>query len=103
MKHLRHRTVIQVATDSVNSYGENTESWATLATVWARFTPKAGREDFEAGSEIQATTYDVEMWYLSTVTTKNRLVYDSRTFEIESITNTDEKNRKMILTCTEKE
>jgi len=79
--------------------GENEESWGTLATVWGVLEPVTGNEQFEAGNLEQVNQYRVEMWYRSDVTTEERISYLGRTFEIESVVNVDERNRKLVLRC----
>ena len=96
---LRHRIEIQAKTPTQDSYGEITYSWATADTVWAQVMPLKGRE-LEHAQQIQAETdYKMIIRYNSTV--KHRVVYDSRTFEVNVILNIGERDIYQEIYCKE--
>jgi len=97
----RHKIVIQTPTESLDDYGEVTESWDTHLTVWASKENVSAGEAFEAGSVVETNTFIFECYYASTVTTDMRISYDSRFFDIEAVENVDNKGRKMRLRATE--
>ena len=67
----------------------------------ADLSPVAAGEIFEAGGQAQSNAYDIEMHYISDVTTKCRVKYGTRYFDIEGITNREERGRRMILRAVE--
>lgn len=83
---LDRRITVRRATITQDSgSGENVETWADLATVWAQYTPVSDGEKVQAG-EVAATLmarfvirYD-SAW--SDVDAKDQLVFESRTFDI---------------------
>ena len=83
---LRHRVVIQsLAETQDGATGAITESWSTLATVWAAIEPLSGREFIaaaESGSEVVAR---IVMRHRSDVTAKMRIVDGSMTYNIQAV------------------
>lgn len=99
---LRHRITIQQAQDTQNSYGEPVPTWITFATVWASIEPLSGRELSTYRSIGGTETHKVTMRYLSGLDLDTmQISYNNRTFSINSISNTEERNYELVLTCTE--
>lgn len=78
--------VIQRASVSQDSgSGENVETWATLATVWAEMTPISDGERIMA-AEVSAeiTTRFRILWssIVSTLNPRDRLTFDGKTWDI---------------------
>jgi SPP1 family predicted phage head-tail adaptor len=78
--------VIQRATVTQDpGSGENVETWATFATVWAEMTPVSDGERIKA-AEVSAeiTTRFRILWSttVSTVNPKDRLTFDGKTWDI---------------------
>jgi SPP1 family predicted phage head-tail adaptor len=98
---LNHKIVIQERTETKNSVGEDITTWDTYKWTWAQVTPLTGKEYFSK-NEFQSTiTNKIYMRYLTGVTPDMRIVWDSRTFDIISVINTDERNRELILMVEE--
>jgi len=97
----RHQIVIQTPTDSQNAYGELTASWATLLTVWAAMESTAAGETLEAGNQVQQNRFLFEVYYNSGITSKCRIKYGSRYFDIEGVYDIDNRGRKMRITAVE--
>lgn len=92
---------LQSVAEAVNTYGERVETWTTAATVWARveYLALRSKESEQAGQEqaqrqVQFTIRD------RTVTEKYRVVYDGRTYDIESIARSNDR-QFLTLTCTQ--
>ena len=84
---------LQEATET-NTQGTVTAVWANVAEMWCSLTPLAGREYFLAQSVNSEVTHVVRTWWRADVTptSKMRLTYDSRTFEILSVVDVDERH-----------
>jgi len=82
---LRHRITIQSVGSTLDDYGDLSNSWTTLATVWASITPVSGTEADIASELTGISTHSIKIRYRSGVTSQNRIVFGSRTFQIESI------------------
>lgn len=94
---LRHKIVIETVTENRTSTGSISESWATHATVRAGVEPLMGREYQAAQAVTTANQVKFRIRYLSTVTTKMRINYDSKYYDIQSIQIPNDINKEMIL------
>lgn len=98
---LRHRIKIQQLTGSDDEFGEPLEAYSDWAVVWANVAPLSGREMWQAKQVEATTTHQVEMRYLAGVDAKMRILHGTRVLQIDSVVNVDERNRRMLLQCTE--
>ena len=98
---LRHRVTVQSVGSTVDDYGDLSNSWSTDASVWASIEPASGSEQDIAGELSGVVTHKIKIRYRSGVTSNSRLVFDSRTFEIESVRNWQERNVYLELLCKE--
>lgn len=73
-----------------------------LGEAWGRVVPMSGREFAEA-SQVQAeTTHEITIRYFNGLTTKDRVYFGERKFEIVGIANREERNEMMTLQCVER-
>lgn len=98
---LRHRVTIETPGGSASAFGEVAQSWSTVATVWAAVEPTSSRERVENEQTKAFTTHRIHMRYRSDVTTAERVVFNSRTLNITSVVNPDERDATLELLCTE--
>lgn len=98
---LTERVTVQSATETRNTVGEATLTWATFATVWAKVESLAGREAERYGSIVGFSGHKATIRALPGVTTGMRVIYRNRTLEIGAI-NEYERVWYMELICTEK-
>ncbi|MCK9569992.1 phage head closure protein [Candidatus Pacearchaeota archaeon] len=101
MKHYRHQITINAVTQTLNEFGDPVETWAELDTVWGLVLPVSGGEVVEAGQTVTREKVSIEIYYLSTVTTKHQVVFGDKTYQIDYIENVNNLNRWMKLNCTE--
>ena len=99
-KH-RHLITIKKPIDAIGTSYEPTESWVVYAQRWASIDALSGQEFWSAKQVNAENTVRMRMRYCHGVTTKMRVEYDNRIFTIDSIVNTGELNREMILMVTE--
>ena len=99
---LRRRLTIQSVTEgALSSSGEPAETVTTFATVWGSVNPLSGAELYRMHEIHPEVTHAVQIRYLAGVTSKMRVVFGTRSFEIKSVVNTAEANRELNLLCTE--
>lgn len=98
----RHYITIQRATLAQDSSGSTAETWTTVANVWAAIKPLKGREYFAANQANSEVTHEIKTQYRSDITTAPRIVFGTRTFEIQAVINSMERNRELILMCAER-
>ena len=102
---LRHRITIQQNTPTRDAHGGEVDSWGAVTTVWAEISPLNGKEYFTAKQETAEITHKVRLRYnnaLSGITPKMRVLFGSRTLDIESAINPQERNKEIILMCRER-
>lgn len=101
---LRHRIVVQRATDAIDQYGDQTPSWSSLGTVWASVEPISSREYFAAAQTQGQVTTRVTMRPICgvTITPKDRIKFGTRYFDVQSVINAQELNKELQLLCVEK-
>jgi len=96
------RITIQRATETTNGYGEKVATWATLITVWAELQKTSGAKEAIASRQDTATKQLVFKIRSSTdsraVTTKDRLVYDGKYFDITGIEEQG-RNDQLLIMC----
>jgi len=98
---LRHMVTIQKTTQTQNARGGTVDTWSTFATRRASINPVKGTEK-NANSTVRGdTTHVVVLRYLAGVTTKHRIQFGTRTFEILAALNPGERNRQLNLECRE--
>jgi SPP1 family predicted phage head-tail adaptor len=98
---LRHRIIIEQATETQDADGSVIETWSIYATAWASIEPLSGREYIAAQSTQADVTHRIRLRYLSGVTPKMHVNYSSRIFNILSVININEQNRELQLMCKE--
>lgn len=83
---LDRQITIQTFTTAKDSYGEPIKTWSTHATVWSKVEDRIVGAKVEESKEIVALNAKF-FWirYLSTVTEKMRIVFNSEYYYIESI------------------
>jgi SPP1 family predicted phage head-tail adaptor len=99
---LNHRIIIQTATETSDSYGGVTQTWADTHTVWAARLHKGSRE-FYAAQKVNAETTDLfKIRYLSGVTSEMRLVdaYDNnKIFDIIGTWEGEGRRQELYILC----
>jgi len=98
---LRHRITLQQKTETRDSFGAVIETWNDVATLYASIEPLRGKEFFDAQQVNAEVTIRIRIRYRSGVTPNMRVLFGTRTFDIQSVINVDERNREMILMCRE--
>lgn len=87
---LDRRIAIQRATETVNAFGERELSWATEFSCWAALTIRKSGSHEKVADNYERSVQMAE-WTLratsntDTMTTGDRILYDSKTFDIIAI------------------
>lgn len=98
---LRNRINIQSRVSGVDAFGEESQAWTTIATVWASVEPLSGRELLSSQQIQGETTHRIRMRYLSGVTVGSRVLFNLRPFDVRSVINKNESGAFLELLCTE--
>lgn len=98
---LARRVQLQSPTDSTDSYGQPTRTWATYATVWAQILPASADESQIANQQGVTITHKVAIRYRADVTVEDRILYKSRFLNIKGLRNQEEKGVLLELDAEE--
>lgn len=100
---LRSRVTIQGQSNAQNEYGEMDPDrpWTTFTEVYAEITPISGRERVEQRQGVATMTHEIRIRYTAGVTHRHRVLFGSRIFHVHEVRNVEERDREMILTCSE--
>jgi len=69
--------------------------------VWAKVSPKTGKEYTEAQKIRSETTYDIKIRYTDCIRTNMKVLFNKRILNIVSILNPYSENSEINLVCTE--
>lgn len=98
---LRTKITIQSKTETANSYGEKIAGWSTFHQPWANIVSTPANESVKSDRATGTGSHAITIEYLSGLTADHRILYGSRVFQIHGVVNVDERNREMILNCSE--
>jgi SPP1 family predicted phage head-tail adaptor len=100
---LRHVVIVQERTETRQPDGSYAPTWSTFATLRAAVEPLRGQEYFAAHQLQASTNVRIRVRYVSGVTTKMRVLFESRYFEIEGIIDPEMRHRELQLMCVERD
>lgn len=93
-------TIQSFEVDSIGTRGEQIGEWTDLyVNVPAQVKGLTGREATLARQILATSDTLVTIRFMEGITTKNRIVFNSQTFNIEQITNTENRNRELVIGC----
>ena len=98
---LRCRVTIEEPVETQGSDGSVIQAWETFATAWASIEPLIGKEYFAQQREQATVSHKIRMRHVAGITHKMRIAWGTRLFEIESVLNVGERNREIVLMCSE--
>lgn len=84
----KERIMIQRATITDNEFNEPVETWDDLATVWAKRMDASAGESYraqEVGAQITMRFTVLRTSTTASLTPKDRIVYEGRTFNITAV------------------
>lgn len=100
---LRHRLTLESATRTPDGGGGASESWATVATVWASITPTGGSEAIDADALTGRISHEIVFRHRPGVAPVMRLRRGNRVFEIAAVIDIDERKRWLKCLCMERD
>lgn len=100
---LRHRVELQSASMTQDASGEEIETWATIATLWANVAPVGRTERFVSGADQQLATitHRVEIRYRTNITNEMRFKWGARILDIEGYEDPSTKQAYTVVACRE--
>lgn len=81
--------------------GELTKTWATSVTRWGSIEELAGREGFQDAQVTPETSHKMHIRHGTTVSPRDRITWNGRTFEIEAVLQGRVRNVDQVVLCKE--
>lgn len=98
---LRHRVEIQRRAEALDGYGQDTEAWLPVATVWAAIESLRGRELEAAATRLAEVSHKIRIRYRDGIWPEMRVVYGGRVFDIQAVLDPDDRRRELHLYARE--
>lgn len=98
---LNKLVTIEQPNSVTDAVGQPVPSWSQFAKPWARIEPITGREWFAESMINSETTVKITIRYRDGITEDMRVNWNSKLYNIEDILNVFEKDRELILLCSE--
>jgi len=100
---LRHRVSLQKPVKAQNPMtGATVNSWQEITKLWADVVPLSAREFIAAQATQAEVTTRVTIRFRSDITSKHRIVYGDKIFNIEGVLPDPESGRDYLtLPCSE--
>ena len=92
---MRHRVGIATRILTVDTFGQQIETWNAAETVWAEVEEIASDEAQAYEVAVQKKKINVTIRYKSGVSALDRITYAANTFNILSVYNIDGRNMTM--------
>lgn len=100
---LRNRVTIQYPVTAQNEYNEEVITWTDLDQVWADIRPTSARERMiSSADQLQAAIdHVIIIRWRSDISTKQRIKFGTRIFDIEGFADRTGKRHELRLDCRE--
>ena len=99
---LRHKVTIQQQGESIkDGYGALVENWTDVKIVSASVEPLSGRELFAAQQVHSEITTRIKTRYRAGITSKMRIMFGLRIYDILAPIDPEERHRELHLMCRE--
>lgn len=93
---LRRRLVLEAAVTAPDGLGGTTQTYDTVAALWAQVEFLSGREHWRRGRPEQAVTHRVTMRWRANVDAGQRLRDGERIFDIRAVADPDGGRRRLV-------
>ena len=94
---LTQRLTLRRRVAGVDAFGQESVTWADLASVWGEAEPLQGREFFAAAQVREDVTVRFVIRYRSDVTAKDRVVWNGREFDVYAVLEDDGARVRLTL------
>ena len=82
---MRYRITLEQSIGNQDDYGNVTDEWIDVCTVWADIVPLSGREYLAAEQNMSETQFKIYIRYRDGVTAKMRVLEGNHVYELLSV------------------
>lgn len=97
----RHRITIQEQKTIRDEFGQPTQGWFDVMTVWASVEAVSGREYWAAQQVVDQSDHRVTIRYRPGITPTMRVLHDGRQLDIQAVLDRTGEKRWLELMCKE--
>lgn len=98
---LHDQVTLQVRHAGTDAHGQEANTWADVATVWASAEPLRGRDFFAASQAQSAVTTRFAIRWRADLTAVNRVLWRGQPYDIEGAPiDVDGRRHTLELMCT---
>ena len=97
----RNLVKLQKAIVTTDEYGDGLTTYQTIATAWVSIKSLSGRELINAQQVSSEVTHEITAFFNQQISPRDRVLFGSREFNIESKANPDQREKDMVLICKE--
>lgn len=98
---LRNRVTFEKRKTGRDEFGNTLEGWDTVATLWASVEPFSGRELISAQQVQAEVSHRIRCRYRAGLEASQRIVFDGRAFDIQSVINAREIGASLEILANE--
>jgi len=100
---LRHRLFVQEQTRTPDGQGGASVAWSTMSNgaIWGFVEPMSANEQMQYGQVWPNCNHVIEVRYFSGITSKRRILFGTRAFQISGVLNVGERNITQKVYCEE--
>jgi SPP1 family predicted phage head-tail adaptor len=99
--NLRNRITLQQKLITKDPEGIPMETWQDIVTIWAAVEPLRGREYFQAATVQSQNMIRFTTRYRKGITSEMRILYDSKSYDIQSIIDVNGRHQQLELMAKE--
>lgn len=101
---LRHRLVVQRATKTQDSYGQDVVEWTDLMTIYAQVRAMTGNEMEAARQTAAEARFKIRSWYPPvTIRREDRIIWDQRTLDVLDAEDPTGVGREIVILAKERD
>ena len=97
---LCHRVTLQVRVAGIDQLGQESQSWADVAEVWAKVEPLRGNQFFAAAQMQSEVTTRITIRWRANVTPAMRAVWRGEPYGIHAVIDPLGQRQQLELMCT---
>ena len=94
---------VQQRDQTINGIGESVANWVTYSFKYCEINFLSGSETMIQDQVNSLLTSEITIRFDGGMRSTMRIVYKGRFYNIDDINNVDERDKKMILSCTRQE
>ena len=100
---LRNKIDIERETTAVDNTGGYSSGWSVVLSVYAAIQPVNGFEKLHSMQLKTNVSHKMYLRYTNNITTKDRIIYDNREFQIRAVINVEERSKWLEIIANEGE